>query len=159
VRVAIAVERDLDPLEAKRQQPIHDLFGQQEAVGDHRHDLRQPALRRGEPEPLGQVVEDRQVEERLPAKERQHELLGPHAIHLAFDPDRKTLGGLERHLLGKLVVVVAVALVAVVAREVALQGRQDGDIQFRAVALHAREVVVERRPIVIAARDQEPVLS
>ena len=51
-------------------------------VIDHRHAAR---LRRV-PQPLGQVVHHRQVQQRLAAEERQHELLGVHAIELALDP-------------------------------------------------------------------------
>ena len=69
-----------------------------------------------------------------------------------FDPVADPAGRLERHLLGELVVVAVVALEAVVAREVALERRQQRDVQLGGVALDRGEVLVERLPIVLAAR-------
>ena len=60
---------------------------QQQAVGD---DADRPSATPRAcvalPQPLGQVVHHRQIQQRLAAEERQHELLGPHAIELALDP-------------------------------------------------------------------------
>ena len=92
--------------------------------------LRQMALCRRLPQPLGQVIQHRQVQQRFAAEEGQHESLGVDPVHLALDPGRDPVGGLERHLVGRLVVVAVVALVAVVAGEVALQGRQHRDVQL-----------------------------
>ena len=98
------------------------------------------------PHALGQVVHHRQVQQRLAAEERQHELLGLDAIELALDPVGDARRGLERHLLGELVVVAVIALEAVVAGEVALQRRQQRDVAAPSVSLlTAVEVGVERR--------------
>ena len=109
------------------------------------------------PQPLGQVVGDRQVQERLAAEERQREAGGPDLVQLRLDPRRHPRGRLHRHLRGVLVVVAVVALVAVVAREVALQRREHRHAQLARVLAHAGEVVLERPPLRLAVRHQEPV--
>ena len=96
------------------------------------------------PELLGQVVHHRQIEERLAAEERQLEGFGMHAIELALDPVGDLRRRLERHLVGELVVVAVIALEAVVAGEVALQRRQQGNAELGGVVLDRREVLVER---------------
>ena len=75
-----------------------------------------------------------------------------------LDPAGHPRRRLERHLLGELVVVAVIALEAVVAREVALQRRENGDVQLGAVALDRREVLVERPAVGVAVGDEEAVL-
>ena len=131
VRVLVAVERDLGAAQPVRQQPIDDLGRQQQAVGDDAHRLLHAARLRRAPRALGHVVHHRQIQERLAAEERDDERLGLQAVELALDPGRDARGGLERHLLGELVEVFAIALVAVPAGEVALQRRQQRDVELR----------------------------
>ena len=99
------------------------------AISRARHDLG---------DALGEVVHDRQVEERFAAEERQREALRPRRASIRasiqLDDARR---GLHRHLRGGLVVLAVVALDAVVAREIALQRRQHRHaklIRARAVA-------------------------
>ena len=94
-----------------------------------------PRARRRAVQPLGQVVHDRQIEQRLAAEEHQ----GERAPGATRSISRSTQAAVrtrrvERHLLGELVVVAVVALEAVVAREVALQRRQHRDVQLRRIA-------------------------
>ena len=77
VRVAVAVERDLDAVQAAAALSRSTISRrQQQAVGD---DVDQHAdaarLRTPRQQPLGEVVEHRQVQQRLAAEERQHEAL------------------------------------------------------------------------------------
>ena len=88
----------------------------------------------------------------------QREPLGLHAIELALDPVADLRRRLERHLVGELVVVAVIALEAVVAGEVALERRQQRDVQFGGVVLDRVEVLVERAPVRLAVRHQEAVL-
>ncbi len=156
--VAIAVKRDLDAVQAERQHAIDDVAGQQQAVRDdvgvHRHAARLG----GAPEALGQQVHDRKVQQRLAAEERQPESLRPHPIELALDPVADTRGRGDRHFFGALVVVPVIALKAVVAREIALQRRQERDAQLGLVALDVGEVLIERAVLGFPVGDQESVL-
>ncbi len=158
VGVAIAVERDLDAAQTERQQAVHDLGGEQQAVGDDA-DAEIDAARRGRPvQPLGEVVHHRQVEQRFAAEEHQRDVFRGDAIHLALDPRRRPRGGLEGHLLGELVVVAVVALETVVAREIALERRQHRDVQLRRIARDAGEVAIEGPVVGLSVGDQEAVL-
>ena len=127
----VAVERDLDAVQAERQQPIDDLRRQQQAVGDDVDAQRRRRARRAarHARSARQYITGR-LSSGSPPKNISDELLGTDAIELALDPRRDALRGLERHLVGELVVVAVVALVAVVAGEVALQRRQHRDVQL-----------------------------
>ena len=81
------------------------------------------------------------------------------AAELAFDPGGHARGGLERHLLGELVVVAAIALIAIVAGEVALHRRQHGDVQLRGIALHRVEELIDVLPLSAPIADEEAVLA
>ena len=73
VRVAIAVERDLDAPQPVRQQSIDHLGRQQQSVGDDADLHRHAAQLRASPELLGEVIHDREIQERLAAEKREHE--------------------------------------------------------------------------------------
>ena len=103
-------------------------------------------------QPLRQVEHHRQVEQRLPAEEHQRDVLRRNAIHLALDPRRRLRRGVQRHLLGELVVVAVIALEAVVAREIALERRQDGDVQLGRIGGDAREVAIQGQMIRLPIR-------
>ena len=101
--------------------------------------MRHAARLRGLPHPLGQVVHDRQVEQRLAAEERQRPASSGWTRSSSRSIQSPTLAGrLQRHLVGELVVVAVIALEAVVAREIALQRREHRDVQLGRVALDAR---------------------
>ena len=108
---------------------------------------------------LGQVVHHRKVDERLAAEERDRQLLRVQLVDPGVDPLRNLRAGLERHPLGVLVVVAVVSLEAVVAREIALQRRQNRDAQLLGVFAGVRKELVQRLPVGLAARDDEPVLG
>ena len=130
VRVAVAVERNLDAPQPVRQQPIDHVRCQQQPVRDDADRHRHAARLRAAPELLGQVVHHRQVEKRLAAEERQLEGFGVHAIELALDPLGDLRRRLERHLVGELVVIAVIALETVIAGEVALERRQQRHAQL-----------------------------
>ena len=159
VGVAIAVERDLDPVQAQRRQPIDDRRRQQQPVGDdvdhHPHTAHAAALG----EALGQVEQNRQVEERLAAEERQREARRGHRVQPLLGPLGGARGGVQRHLGGVLVVIAVIALDAVVAGEVALQRGQHGDPQLAAILAHVVEELVERLMVRGAALDDEAVVD
>jgi hypothetical protein len=69
VRRLVPVERHLDAGQAERHQPIDDLGGEQEAVGDDAHRQAHATGDGRGLEVLGEVVDDRQVEQRLAAEE------------------------------------------------------------------------------------------
>src|SRR5439155_18800625 len=92
------------------------------------------------------------------AEERENERFGMQPIELALDPPRDAGGGLERHLGRGLVVIVVVALETVVAREVALQRRQDGHAQLGGVAANVGKELIERPPIRVAVVDEEALI-
>ena len=158
VRVAIAVERDLDAVQPERQHPVDDLMREEQAVGDdvdvHRH---LTSLSRF-PHPLRDFVHDGQVQQRLAAEEREHELSGTDAIELARHPRDRAPRGVERHPVGALVVVAVVALEAVIAGEVALKRGEQCDVQLGGIALHLGEVLVEVPAIGRMTLNEESVL-
>ena len=120
--------------------------------------MRDAPFPRRLPQPLGDRVHHRQIEERFAAEEREHQLLRAHTIELALDPIADAARRFQRHPIGALVVVGVIALEAVVAGEVALQRRQNRDVQLRRVALHLGQILIERAPVGVAALDQESVL-
>ena len=124
MRVAIAVERDLDVAKSVRKQTIDKLFAEQQAVGDDSQRQRDATLLAGGKRPLGLVVDDRDVQEGLAAEERQRQALRLQLVETLLDPRRQPCAVVERHPVGVLVVIAVIALEAVVAGEVALQGRQ-----------------------------------
>ena len=144
VRVAVAVERDLHVVETVGQQAIDELFGQQQAVGDDAERQRDAARRGMRMRALGQVVHDRNVEQRLAAEERDRQLLRLQLVEPLLDPVGDLRAVVERHLVGVLVVVAVVALEAVVAREIALQRRQHRDAQLLGVFAVVGEELVQR---------------
>ena len=114
--------------------------------------MRTPRAWLASPGTLGQLVHHRDIQQRLAAEEHHRQPLRLHAIQLAFDPLRDASRGLERHLVRELVVVAVIALKAVVAGEVALQGREDRDVELRLVAACRGEEAIERLLIRVAAR-------
>ena len=150
MRVAIAVEGDLDPPQALRHQPLDDVGRQQQSVGDDARHHPHAAGAGCRPQAIGQVVHYRQIQQRLATEEGDDKPLGADPIDLAFDPGRDARRGLERHLLGELVVIAVVALKAVIACEVALKRGEDRDMQFGCIALDARHVGIERASIGVA---------
>src|SRR5262245_34802851 len=80
------------------------------------------------------------------------------SIEFALDPVGDTRRGLERHLFRELVVIAVVALEAVIACEIALQCREDGDIQLRRIARNLMEIAIEGVAVVFAAGREESVL-
>jgi hypothetical protein len=58
-----------------------------------------------------------------------------------------------------LVVFAVIALKAVIAREIALQRRQNRDAQRLGVVARAGEKFVQRLAVGVAARDDEPVVG
>ena len=146
VRVAVAVERDLDAVQAVREQPIDHLRRQQQAVRDDRDRLRNAALRAQRVRALGQVVADRQVQQRLAAEQREVELLRASPRRDAARSRAPPCApSSRRHLRGELVVVAVVALEAVVAREVALQRREHRHLHLLGVFAQVGEVLAQRR--------------
>ena len=153
VRVAVAVQRDLDVVQPERQQAIDDLFGEQQAVGDDADDQRErPRCLRRRVRPLGEVVQHRKIDERLTAEEGDAELLRIQLLHPIVDPGGNLRARIERHLVGVLVVVAVVALEAVIAREIALQRRQNRDAQLLGVLPRVGEKLVQRLPVGLPAR-------
>ena len=108
---------------------------------------------------LGEVVDDRQVEQRLAAEERQGQALRADRVELAFGVRDHLRRGLERHLVGVAVVIVVIALEAVAAGEVALQRGQDGEAQLRRVVPDRVEVGIEGAAIGVVALDDEAELG
>jgi hypothetical protein len=94
-----------------------------------------------------------------PPKKRHHELLGADLVEPRFNPLRDPLRLLHGHLRGELVVVAVVALEAVVACEVALEGREDRDAQLIGILAHRGEVLVQRLRLLLALADDEAVLD
>ena len=147
-RIRLCVSRSpssviFTPLQAVGCQPIDDLGREQEAVGDDADVLRDAALLAQRVTPLGQVVGDRQVEQRLTSEQREHEFLGPQRVQTLLDPRHHFGRGLERHLVRELVVIAVVALEAVVAGEITLQCREDRHPQLIGVLAHAGEILEE----------------
>ena len=159
MRVAIAVERDLDPVEPVRVEAIHDVTCQKEAVGDDVDQLTNATLLAERRAALRQVIHDGQVEQRLAAKESQDELLRLDFIQPVLDPSRDAARLLHRHLRGELVVVAVVTLEAVVAREVALQRGKHGHAQLVGVLAHVGEVLRQRLLLAVSTVDDEAVLD
>ena len=94
-----------------------------------------------------------------PPKNVSGEALGPDRVELPLGV-RDDLGGrLERHLVGVAVVVAVIALEAVVAGEVALQRRQDGEAELRGVVPDRVEVGIEGAAIGVVALDDETELG
>src|SRR5207245_4969239 len=81
------------------------------------------------------------------------------AIELALDPRADAARRLERQLRRELVVVAVIALEAVVAREIALQRGQHRDPELRRIMANGGEILVERAPLRLAVRDDEPVFG
>src|SRR4029453_431682 len=94
---------------------------------------------------------------RLAAEERQDHALRRDGVEPSLGPARNSLGGLERHLHGMPVVVAVVSLEAVVAREVALQRRQNRDPQLFARLPELPEELLELTPVRLTAFDDEAV--
>ena len=69
-----------------RGQPIDDLGRQQQAVGDDVDQHRDAARLARLPQPLGEVIHHRQVQQRLAAEERQHEASGRERVEPLLDP-------------------------------------------------------------------------
>ena len=159
VRVTVAVERDLDAERTVGRQAIDDFRREQQAVGDDVHHHADAADFAGLRQALGQVVDHRQVQERLTAEERQREALGRDRAHPSFDPLGDARGRLHRHLRGGLVVLAVVALDAVVAREVALQRGQHRDAQLILAGAEFGEEVLDVPAVRLAALDDESVLG
>jgi hypothetical protein len=105
------------------------------------------------------VVRNRKVQQRLAAEQRERELLWARFIEPLFDPVGDARRRLETHLRRELVVIAVIALEAVVAREVALQRGQHGDLEVLGVLAQLREVLVNRTLLVIAALDHEAVFD
>ena len=139
VRVAVAVERDLDAVQAERQQPIDDLFGVSSSplVMMLMYIVDAARLRRL-PQPLGEVYITGRLSSGSPPKNVSTNFSGRTRSSSRSIQSPTRAGRLERHLVGELVVVAVIALEAVVAGEVALQRRQQRDVQLVGVALDAR---------------------
>ena len=159
VRVAIAVERDLDAVQAEGVQPIDDLRGQQQPVGDDVDEHADAARVADLPHPLGEVVHHRQVEQRLAAEERQHEAFRAQRVEPLLGPVADPRRRLERHLRGVLVVVAVIALDAVVAGEVALQRGEHRHAQLLAASRTSRKNALQVVAVGVAALDDEAVLG
>ena len=95
---------------------------------------------------------------RLAAEEEDSKLLRTDAIELGLGPVRYTSRCFQRHFLGKLVVVPVIALIAVIAGEVALQCREDRDVELSVPGFDRREVVAERSALGLRIGDQKAVL-
>ena len=121
--------------------------------------IRTPRCRQLAGQPLGEVEQHRQVEQRLAAEERQRRSSTARtASSRCFGPLGDPRRGLERHLGGVLVVVAVIALDAVVAREVALQRGQHRDPQLLVILADVVEELVEPG-VRLAAGDDEAVLG
>ena len=102
--------------------------------------------------PLRDVVHHRKIDERLATEERDAELLRVQLLHPIVDPGCNLRARFDRHLVGVLVVVAVVALEAVVAREVALQRRQNRDAQLLGIFPRVGEKLVQRLPVASPGR-------
>ncbi len=120
--------------------------------------IRTPRCWQLSQQPLGQVEEHRKVQEGLTPEESEHEALGADGVQPLLGPLGGSVGRLQGHLRGVLVVVPVVTLNAVVAREIALQGRQDGDPQLASIFADRVEELFERLPVGLPALDDEAVL-
>ena len=159
VRRLVAVERDLGAGEAVGQQPVDDLGGEEEAVGDDADGQRHAARPGRGMDVLGEVVDDRQVEQRLAAEEHHGQAFRADRVELTFGVRDHLRRGLERHLVGVAVVIVVIALEAVAAGEVALQRGQDGEAKVRRVVPDRVEVGIEGAAIGVVALDDEAELG
>ena len=157
--VAIAIERDLHAEGRERREPVNDLWCEQQAVGDDVHHHADAACATRLRHALGQVIHDRQVQERLTAKERQREALWRDRVHAPLDPLGHARGGLHRHLGRGLVVFAVIALDAVVAREVALERRQDRDPELILAGAELGEEILDVPAVGLAVLDDESVLG
>ena len=108
---------------------------------------------------LGEVVDDRQVEQRLAAEEHHGQAFRADRVELTFGVRDHLRRGLERHLVGVAVVIVVIALEAVAAGEVALQRGQDGEAKLRRVVPDRVEVGIEGAAIGVVALDDEAELG
>ena len=100
----------------------------------------------------------RHVQQRLAAEEREHQPARLHLVDLLRDPGGHLRGGVDRHPLGRPPGFSVLALVAVVAGEVALQCREDRDAQLRRVLAELGEVRLEGGALGRAVADEESVL-
>src|SRR5690606_27212023 len=111
------------------------------------------------PQFFGEEIADRKIEQGLAAEQRQDKPRRPHLVEARLDPRYELGRGLERHLRGVLVVVAVVALNAVIAREVALQRRQDRDAQLVRVFTHIAEELFELRALRRTVGNQKAMLG
>ena len=118
-----------------------------------------PALLAGGERALGLVVDDRDVQQRLAAEERQRQALRLQLVEPLLDPGREPRAVVERHPIGVFVVVAVVALKAVIAREIALQRRQHRHAHLLGVFAVIGEELVQRFGVGGAARHDEAVLG
>ena len=156
--VVIAVERNLDAVEPVRREPIDDLRSQQQPVGDDVDEHPHAASLRGVPQLLCKVIGHRQVQQRLAAEQGQHETLRPDRVEPFLRPLHDPRCRVERHLCRELVVIAVVALEAVVAREIALQRRQNGDPQLFLALANVTKVLLDLPPFSLAVVDDEAMV-
>jgi len=111
------------------------------------------------PQVFCEVIRDRQVQERLSAKQRQHEASWLKRIEALGRPRDDAGGGFECHLRRELVVVAMIALEAVVAGEIALKRGQNRDPKLIAALADIAEIVFEFAALSVAVVDHEPMLG
>ena len=159
VRIVVAVERDLHGIQPIRGQPIDDLRGEEQSVRDHVDEHPDAARLRCLPEPLGEVIRDRQVQQRFTPEQGEHEAFGKDGVEPLLRPLRDARRGLERHLRGRLVVFPMVALEAVVARKIALERRQHRHAQLVGVLADVAEPLRDVLALGVAVVNDEPMLG
>ena len=116
-----------------------------------------PALLAGGERALGLVVHDRNVQQRLPAEEREGQPFGLQLVQPLLDPCGQTRAVVERHPIGVFVVIAVIALKAVVAGEIALQRREHRDAHLLGVFAVVGEELVQRFGVRRPAGNDEAV--
>ena len=97
------------------------------------------------------------VQQRLASEEGEHEPARLRLFDPGRDPGRDLRRRVNRHPLGRPPEIGVLALVAVIAGEVALQRGEDRDAQLRRVLAERREVRLQRRALGCEMADEEPV--
>ena len=111
------------------------------------------------PGTFGDEIEHLEVEEGFPAKEGQGQFLWLDGVKTLSEPVAYLVSGGQGHLVDRLVPLAVVTLQTVIAGEVALQRRQDGEVKLLGVLVVVDKELLEGVPLCCPVLDDEAVLG